>query len=298
MDEVEFYLIDLKSKFRKLKNVGGYNKYYLSYSGGKDSHLLYWFIKEYTYPEFKDIKIVGINTYMEHHEIRERILKNSDIVLQPKLKPFEIKEKYGSPCFSKMQDDYIDRYQRGSRCKSVMERINGYDESGRSWTKFRLNATARELLLNNKLHKISPKCCKYLKKEPARLFEKETGLKAILGVRGQESALRKSKYKTCFTKEQKFTPLYDLTDELLDQIYKKYNIEIPKVYSSICRTGCMGCPYGTYKGDTEKELLLINDNQFKFVCEYFKESYKVLGIDIEYIKALRNQTTIYDFIKE
>ena len=296
MDEVEFYLIDLKSKFRKPKNAGGYDKYYLSYSGGKDSHLLYWFIKEYTYPEFKDIKIVGINTYMEHHEIRERILKNSDIILQPKLKPFEIKEKYGSPCFSKMQDDFIDRYQRGSRCKSVMERINGYDESGRSWTKFRLNAKARELLLNNKLHKISPKCCKYLKKEPARLFEKETGLKAILGVRGQESALRKSKYKTCFTKDKKFTPLHDLSDEMLDKIYKKYNIEIPQVYSSICRTGCMGCPYGTYKGDTEKELLLINDNQFKFVCEYFKESYKVLGIDIEYIKTLRNQTTIYDFI--
>ena len=60
----------------------------------------------------------------------------------------------------------------------------------------------------------------------------------------------------------------------------------------------MGCPYGTYKGDTEKELTLINDNQFKFVCEYFKESYKVLGVDIESIRAMRNQTTIFDFIEE
>ena len=156
---------------------------------------------------------------MEHHEIRDRILKNSDIVLSPSMKPFEIKEKYGSPCFSKMQDDFIDRYQRGSRCKSVMERINGYDESGRSWTKFRLNTTAKELLLSGKLHRVSPKCCKYLKKEPARQFEKETGLKAILGVRGSESALRKSKYKSCFTKDKKFTPLHDLSDELLDKIY-------------------------------------------------------------------------------
>lgn len=56
MDEVDFYLEDLKSKFRKLKNVGGYDKYYLSYSGGKDSHFLYWFIKEYSYPEFKEDK--------------------------------------------------------------------------------------------------------------------------------------------------------------------------------------------------------------------------------------------------
>ena len=43
MDEVEFYLIDLKSRFDKIKP----NTYYLSYSGGKDSHFLYWFIKEY-----------------------------------------------------------------------------------------------------------------------------------------------------------------------------------------------------------------------------------------------------------
>ena len=282
MSEEEFYLIDLKSRFDKIKP----NTYYLSYSGGKDSHFLYWFIKEYLKRD--DIKIVGINTYMEHHEIRDRILKNSDIVLQPKLKPFEIKEKYGSPCFSKMQDDFIDRYQRGSRCKSVMERINGYDESGRSWTKYRLNNKAKELLLSGKLHRVSPKCCKYLKKEPARQFEKETGLKAILGVRGGESVLRSSKYKTCFTKDKKFTPIHDLTDELLDKIYKKYNIEIPKVYSHIKRTGCMGCPYGSYKGDTEKELSLINDNQRKFVCEYFKESYEVLGINtkIEQLKLI------------
>ena len=166
--------------------------------------------------------------------------------------------------------------------------INGYDESGRSWTKYRLNNKAKELLLSGKLHRVSPKCCKYLKKEPARQFEKETGLKAILGVRGNESVLRKSKYKTCFTKDKKFTPIHDLSDELLNKIYKKYKIEIPKVYNHIQRTGCMGCPYGSYKGDTEKELSLINDNQRKFVCEYFKESYEVLGINtkIEQLKLI------------
>ena len=302
MDEVDFYLEDLKSKFRKLKNTGGYNKYYLSYSGGKDSHLLYWFIKEYSYPEFKDIKIVGINTYMEHHEIRDRIFKNSDVVLQPKLKPMEIKKQYGSPCFSKIQDDFIDRYQRGSRSKSLMERIYSRQFVGNDGlihkSSFSLNGKARELLLSGKLHKISPKCCKYLKKEPAKQFEKETGLKAILGVRGSESAMRKTQYKTCFTKDKKFTPLHDLTDELLEKIYKKYNIEVPKVYNYVNRTGCMGCPYGSYKGDTPKELEIINNNQFNFVCEYFKESYKVLGIDIEEIKRKRNQTTIFDFIGE
>lgn len=275
LDDVEFYLVDLKSKFDKIKP----NTYYLSYSGGKDSHFLYWFIKDYLKRD--DIKIVGINTYMEHHEILQRILKNSDIVLYPKLKPFEIKAKYGSPCFSKMQDDIIDRYQRGSRARSTMERIYGLDSSGRDWTKYKLNNTAKTKLLDGTLHRVSPKCCKYLKKEPARLFEKESGLKPILGVRGGESTLRKSKYRSCFTKDGKFTPIHDLSDDLLDKIYEKYNIEIPEVYKHICRTGCMGCPYGSYKHDTEKELKLINKNQLKFVSEYFKESYEVLGIKIE-----------------
>lgn len=109
MDNVDFYLRDLESKFSKINP----SEYYLSYSGGKDSHLLYWFIKEY----LKDdkIEIVGCNTYMEYPEIRDRIYKYSDRVLIPSMKPFEIKEKYGIPCFSKEQDSYIYYYQNALR---------------------------------------------------------------------------------------------------------------------------------------------------------------------------------------
>lgn len=288
MSEEDFYLIDLKSKFDKIKP----NTYYLSYSGGKDSHFLYWFIKEYLKRD--DIKIVGINTYMEHHEIRDRILKNSDIVLYPTMKPMEIKEKYGIPCFSKEQDFYIYYYQNALRkgkqpSRTIQEKIDGTYDKGFSG----ISKKAREYVKSGNAHKITHLCCHYLKKEPARKFEKETGLKAILGVRGNESVLRASKYKSCFTKDKKFTPIHDLSDELLDKIYKKYNIEIPQVYNYIKRTGCMGCPYGSYKGDTEKELSLINDNQRRFVCEYFKESYEVLGINIK-----THQTKIGDFINE
>lgn len=114
IDEVDFYLFDLKSKFRKIKP----NDYYLSYSGGKDSHLLYWFLRVWLketdpamYQEYKQITIVGSNTFMEHPEILKRIRQNADVVVFPKVKPFEIKERYGIPCFSKAQDDKIRRYQ-------------------------------------------------------------------------------------------------------------------------------------------------------------------------------------------
>jgi 3'-phosphoadenosine 5'-phosphosulfate sulfotransferase (PAPS reductase)/FAD synthetase len=277
--DIEFYLVDLESKFKKINP----KEYFLSYSGGKDSHFLYWFIKEYLHDT--EIEIVGVNTYMEHHEILQRINKNCDRVLIPKMKPMEIKEKYGIPCFSKFQDEMIERYQKGSRTKNTMAAITG---EGR--ITFKLNKKARELTLNNQLHKISNKCCKVIKKDTMKAYQKETGKKAIIGVRGSESALRKSQYKSCFTKDKNFTPIHDLSDELLEKIIKKYNIEVPEVYKYINRTGCMGCPYGSRSGNTEKELALINENQKKFVCKYFKESYKVLGIKVE------EQTDIYDYL--
>lgn len=277
MSDEDFYLLDLKSKFDKIKP----NTYYLSYSGGKDSHFLYWFIKEYLKRD--DIKIVGINTYMEHPEILKRIIKNSDEVLYPQIKPFDIKRKYGSPCFSKIQDGFIDRYQKGCRTDSLMShilprRFIGKDGKEHN-SSFALNKKARELLLSGRLHKISNKCCYYLKKKTAHDFEKRTGLRPILGVRSAEGFMRRTQYTSCFTKDRKFTPIHDLPDELLERIIKKYNIEVPEVYKHIQRTGCMGCPYGSYKGDTEKELQLLNENQRKFITEYFRESYQVLGID-------------------
>ena len=273
MDEVDFYLIDLKSRFDKIKP----NTYYLSYSGGKDSHFLYWFIKDYLKRE--DIKIVAINTYMEHPEIRNRIFKNSDVILTPKLKPFEIKEKYGIPCFSKEQDFYIYYYQNALRkgkkpSKTIQQKIDGTYDKGFSG----ISKKARDYVKSGKAHKITHLCCYYLKKEPAHSFEKSSGLKPILGIRGNESKLRQQQYKNCFTNNGKFIPLHDLSDELLNKIYEKYHIEIPDIYNKICRTGCMGCPYGSYKHDTEKELELISDNQKKFVCELFKESYDILNV--------------------
>lgn len=271
MDEIEFYLKDLKSRFDGIDK----SKYYLSYSGGKDSHFLYWFIKEYLHDD--EIEIVSVNTYMEHHEILKRIMKHSDVVLYPKLKPFEIKEKYGSPCFSKFQDEMISRYQNGSRSKSVMKAINGEDT-----TFFKLNKNAKELLLRGDLHKVSNKCCQIMKKDTLKEYEKKSGRKAILGVMQSEGILRNAKYTTCFTKDKKFTPIHDMSEEMMDSIYKKYNIELPYIYMYISRTGCMGCPYG--KQNTLKELQLISENQRKFVIEYFKESYDVLGIDYKDIQ--------------
>lgn len=263
IDEVDFYLFDLKSKFRKINP----SEYYLSYSGGKDSHLLYWFLRIYLkehdpkmYEEYKQIPIVGSNTFMEHFEILDRIRKNCDVVVFPKLKPLEIKAKYGTPCFSKAQDEKIRRYQNGLRSEALMKFITREDPT----SMYNLNKKASELLLSGKLHKVSPYCCKYLKKEPMAEYNKKTGRHPILGITSDEGLMRKTQYTTCFTKDKKFVPMHDLPKELEEQIYKKYNIDIPEIYEYVDRTGCMGCPYGSYKGKTQKELLLVSPAQYKF----------------------------------
>ena len=171
MTNAKFYLEDLKSKFRKINP----SEYYLSYSGGKDSHLLYWFIKEYA-PEFSNIKVIGINTYMEHPEIRKRIYDNCDIVLLPTMKPFEIKEKYGIPCFSKEQDFYIYYYQNAIRngkepSKTIAEKINGTYKTG-----FNISKKAREYVFSGKAHKITHLCCHYLKKSLRENLKKQQSL--------------------------------------------------------------------------------------------------------------------------
>lgn len=245
-----------------------FNNYFLAYSGGKDSHFLYWFIKEFLHDE--RIEIVGVNTGFEIPEIRERIMRNSDIVLHPSMKRNEIKEKYGIPCYSKQQDEYIHRYQTGSRTENTMKAIMGENVF------FNLNKSARENLLSGKLHKVSNKCCLYIKEKPMIDYAKQTGKKAIIGVRQSESKTRKAKYETCLQSNGNFAPIYDFSDVLIEDIYKAYDIEIPNCYIYVQRTGCAGCPYGR---NCEKELALLPEQQRRKAINYFKESYDIKGIN-------------------
>jgi len=178
----------------------------------------------------------------------------------------------------------IQRYQGGLRSETLMKAVNGDN------IKFNLNKQARTLLLDGELHKVSNKCCSYLKKKPALKYQKESGLLPIIGVRGDEGMLRKAQYTSCFTTSGKFTPLHDMNSVLFEAIHKEYDIPSPKVYDFVTRTGCMGCPYGR---NTKKELDLLPKNRRDYIIKYFKESYDVLGIEYETI-----QTNIYDYIKE
>jgi 3'-phosphoadenosine 5'-phosphosulfate sulfotransferase (PAPS reductase)/FAD synthetase len=197
LDEIEFYLEDLKSKFAKIRP----EDYYLSYSGGRDSHFLYWFIKEYLHEG--RIEIVGINTGLEMVEIANRMKENTDRILRPTMKPFDIKEQYGIPCVSKSQDEMVYMYrkqisEKGFATPHFIERV---ENSLESKSYFKINNKLHNALFNGTLHKISDLCCKFLKKQPARNYEKENNKLPIMGIMGEESKKRKSMLHSCFNQK-------------------------------------------------------------------------------------------------
>lgn len=276
MDEAEFYLEDLKSKFTKIKP----EDYYLSYSGGRDSHFLYWFIKEYLKED--RIEIVGINTGLEVVEIANRMKNNSDRILRPTMKPFDIKEQYGIPCVSKSQDEMVYYYrkqisEKGYATPHFVERI---EKANESISYYRINKKLYNALFDGSLHKISHLCCKYLKKQPARNYEKESNKLPILGIMQAESIMRKVSATSCFNQKKYFYPIWDLTNNVQNIIEIKYEIEIPDIYSYVNQTGCVGCPYGIkYYKNTGNSLQFATLQQQKFCINYFKESYDFHGFD-------------------
>lgn len=260
INEVEFYLEDLRSKFNKINP----NEYILSYSGGRDSELLRVIIKDYLK---LTIPIIALNTRLEHDEIHRRMLDNADEILHSDYTIYDVKEKYGIPCFNKKHDDKIHRYQKGSRAKSTIDYISGVRLSP-----YAIPDYARNLLYDGKLHKISNKCCKFIKKDPFHKYEKKHNKKSIIAITLGEGLTRKAKYNSCFTKQGKFTPLFDLKKDLAHKIEKYLKVEIPKVYETVPRTGCVGCPYGKHP---IQELLMVQQNKYEYIYNCFKESYQV-----------------------
>lgn len=290
MNRAEFYLEDLKSKFEKINPTD----YYLAYSGGRDSHFLLWFIKNY----LKEDRIIPVfsNTGMEIPEIRDRALANAQVILKPVLKHAEIKEKYGIPLNTKSSDRWVYDYQRykamGTSDEDMKPWIKYYAmrqvdaiEHGRETGKLSytvVNKKTSEAMIAGTLHKVSPLCCDFLKKKPSHNYEKETGKKPIVGIMANESWRRKNIYTSCFTANGKFVPLHDLTDDLRDEIEKQFDIPVPSVYKHVNQTGCAGCPYGQHGlghgfQNTDLELSLCSDKHREFILNYFKESYEFKG---------------------
>lgn len=165
-------------------------KVYVSFSGGKDSTVLLDLCRIIN----PNIKAVFCNTGNEYPDIVRfvRELKSTPgyniEIITPKIKPVEVFENYGFPLISKETSRCIYDVKFSKSEKLINHRL--YGEGGK--TKGKLPIKWRFLV--NEEFKISDFCCKKLKKDPFRKYERLTGLSPILGIMASESILRQSTY--------------------------------------------------------------------------------------------------------
>lgn len=224
-------------------------KVYVSFSGGKDSTVLLHIARS-LYPE-----IVGVyaNTGLEFPEINKFVKKNENIItIKPKMSFKETLEKYGFPVVSKEQSQYIMQYRTAKSEKTKDTRWNG-----NKWGRGKISEKWKYLV--NADFKITDKCCDIFKKNPFKKFEKETGLKPMIGTMAGESAHRAKYYLNgecnAFNAKRPISkPLSFWSEGDIYKYIRDFNVEISEIYKmGYKRTGCMFCMYGLHLNDQKDD---------------------------------------------
>lgn len=257
-------------------------KCYVSDSGGIDSTVLRHLVRR-LYP---DMLSVFCNTTIEYPELVEYIKKTSNLkILTPKMNFKQIVKKYGFPFVSKMVSRSINDLRHPTDNPNVRNLyLTGLNRKNQFVASYKL-AYKWYYLFDKEVTKfdITSICCDILKKEPIERFEKETGLKSIVGTLASESQQRKKNYikygcNIYDSKNPKSRPLSIWSDKDIWDYVKKYNLDYCVLYDDIeledgtilkgeTSTGCAGCGMGCHleKEDRFKKLKLRNPKFFNYV---------------------------------
>lgn len=278
---------------------------YIAFSGGKDSSLLKFLCDKYTdWIGAPRIKCVFNNTTNELREILDFVKTFGDEVewLRPKMTFAQSLEVNGYPLVSKAQAQYISEARKTKSVKLRDLRINGRTITKDGVTKHYPHISNKWKFLVEGNVEITDKCCKILKKDPAKEFEKRTGLKPIIGVTFDESSLRKltairegscntygkrpvSKPLNIFKQEDVWTAILENNVPYCKDVYddKTINGEFIK---GLDRTGCAYCGFGLHlEGDISPRLTRLyqtDTNRYKSFMDKlgYREALHTIGIKL------------------
>lgn len=235
------------------------NNAYVSFSGGKDSVVLLYLAKIIK----PDIKAVFFNTTNEFPEMYYFIKQFNCKIIQPEMNLKKVIEKEGFPLVSKEQSQYIREARTTKSDKLRNLRLNG-----RNGTRQGMISKKWQYLVNQKFN-ISEKCCDWLKKRPAKKFEKQNKLMPLIGINITESQLRKQLFlKTgCNAFELKRPASYPLSIWTIENIWefiKQNNIPYCEIYDKgETQTGCMICGFGCHKDNRFERLKILHPKAYE-----------------------------------
>lgn len=293
--------LELKIAKTKLRIKEWYERYcgnvYVSFSGGKDSTVLLYLVRE-LYP---DVPAVYVDTGLEYPEIKSFVNTfDNVIILKPKMNFKQVVLKYGYPVISKEQSAFIHEYRttKSEKLKRIRLEGNKYGR-GKVSKKWRFLLDAPFL--------VGDQCCDIMKKEPFKRFEKESGLHPFIGTMAIESSQRTVNWLrygcNAFQKKRPTSqPLSGWTEQDILEYYlftgSRYardvygdilvNCDGSLYLSGAQRTGCEFCLYGAQcekgKGRLER-VKELHPKRYDFIMRPVEENGLGYKVVIDYINA-------------
>lgn len=252
------------------------NNIYVSFSGGKDSTVLLDLARRV----MPDIPSMFVDTGLEYPEIKEFVASYHNVDIKRPEMPFhKVIQKYGYPVISKETAKNID-YGRKAKLHGDQKMydyyINGHrhnKKTGKDYIFMPLPQMWHPLLESD--IPVSNRCCQIMKKNPAKLYEKETGLHPIIGEMADDSKEREMNYlrsgcNAFNTKRPISKPMGFWTEQdVLEYIYMT-QLPICSVYGDVVlvdgkykttgvnRTGCIFCMFGCHLQDEPNKFQQLN----------------------------------------
>lgn len=288
-------------------------KCFVSFSGGKDSTVILWLIKQCvelgTIPW---IKAVFFNTGIELGAtvdfVKECRSWYPDIeVIRPEKTFSWILENHGKPMKSKLKSQYIHSFQASKTPEKALKTMNS-----KQWRAMHLADKDMHILHKDFPIKVSSKCCDYLKKKPSGKYCKDHGIKGyILGERMAEGGARElsavNRVKTggqiCTKTQGDYIvklPIIDWSDEDIEEYIKENDVPLSRAYTEYgcTRTGCFGCPYSLTLADDLRILHDYEPNRYKASLYWLEDVYIAQGVELpfdpEYEAKRLKQWEVYE----
>ncbi len=231
-----------RQRIREWIDEFGEDGVYVSFSGGKDSTVLLDIVRK----DYPNIEAVFVNTGLEYPSVRQFALSKENVTeLRPKMNFRDVIIKYGYPIIGKEVSQVVQEARIGLKrgdgsYQFRIDRIlgKGHYAPLEDGTKSQFDVSAYKFLLDAPFN-ISDRCCKTMKKNPARSYERKTKKKIILATMAEESRLRRQRWLKygCNAwddkKQQSSNPMSFWTEQDVLTYIHTYNLTIADVYGQV-----------------------------------------------------------------